>query len=304
MVIRQLLYLTALARERHFGRAAEACNVTQPTLSAGIRELEEDLGVPVVERGRSFRGLTPEGERVLEWSRRILADCDGLRQDIGLMKKGLTGRLRIGAVPSALPVVSLVTGPFARRHPLVTISVLSMTSAEVVQGLADFELDAGITYLDAEPIGHVRSLRLYREDYVLLTSEAERFAGRTSVTWREAAELPLCLLTPNMQNRRIIDGVFRSVGRVPVPAVETNSIVNLCAHVRSGPWSSVMPRALLHLFGVPAGTRALRMVEPEVHKTIGLVASEREPASPVAATLFAMADALAIDDVLGAVALA
>jgi DNA-binding transcriptional LysR family regulator len=203
-----------------------------------------------------------------------------------------------------LPVVSLVTGPFARKHPLVRIAVLSMTSNEVMQGLADFELDAGITYLDAEPIGHVRSLRLYSEDYVLLTSEPDRFAGRTSVTWREAAELPLCLLTPNMQNRRIIDGVFRSVGRVPLAAVETNSIVNLCAHVRTGPWSSVMPRAILHLFGVPAGTRALRMVEPEAHKTMGLVASDRDPASPVTATLFEMAGALAIDEVLAAVSLA
>ena len=74
MVIRQLAYLVALARERHFGRAAAACNVTQPTLSAGIRHLENELGVPLVERSQRFQGLTAEGERVLTWAQRIIAD--------------------------------------------------------------------------------------------------------------------------------------------------------------------------------------------------------------------------------------
>ncbi|MFJ8958540.1 LysR family transcriptional regulator [Lentzea sp. NPDC102401] len=82
MLLRQLEYLVALARERHFGRAAEACHVSQPSLSAAISKLERELGVPIVSRGRRFESLTPEGERVLLWAHRMLADRDALRQDL------------------------------------------------------------------------------------------------------------------------------------------------------------------------------------------------------------------------------
>src|SRR5271170_7358337 len=117
MVIKQLVYLLALAREKHFGLAAERSHISQPTLSAAIRQLEAELGVSIVERGNRFIGFTPEGERVLEHARRIVADCDVMRQDLNEMRHGLTGRLRIGAVPTALPIMALITGPFTEKHP-------------------------------------------------------------------------------------------------------------------------------------------------------------------------------------------
>ena len=80
MIIRQLIYLDALAREKHFRRAAEACHVSQPTLSAAIAQLEEELGVLIVERGRRFQGLTKEGEVVLAHARRILAEADLMKE--------------------------------------------------------------------------------------------------------------------------------------------------------------------------------------------------------------------------------
>ena len=82
MVLRQLEYLVALAREKHFGRAAEACHVTQPTLSAAIRQLEQDLGAPLIERGHRFVGLTPQGELALEHAQRILAEAEDMRRGI------------------------------------------------------------------------------------------------------------------------------------------------------------------------------------------------------------------------------
>ena len=91
----KLEYLMALARERHFGRAADACGVTQPTLSAGIKQLEETLGVLLVQRGSRFIGFTPEGERTLDWARRIVGDARAMREEIKALKHGLTGQLRI-----------------------------------------------------------------------------------------------------------------------------------------------------------------------------------------------------------------
>ncbi len=288
MVLRQLEYLVALAREKHFGRAASACNVSQPTLSAAIRQLEEELGAAIVERGHRFHGLTPQGRAALDHAHRILAEAQGMRRTLEEMDKGLTGRLRLGAVPTALPLVSSITGPFYRRFPGVNVTVLSLTSQEIQIRMDEFELDAGLTYLDNEPLSHVRAKRLYDEDYVFLTPLSGPFAHMREISWKAAADAPLCLLTADMQNRRIIDGIFRSVDARPQPAVETNSIFNLVSHVSVGPWSAVVPRQLLQFFGIPANTCALELVDPTARRTLGLIISDREPLSPLARNLFAM----------------
>src|SRR5262245_66364924 len=119
MDIRQLQYLVALAREKHFTRAAKACNVTQPTLSGRIRQLEQELGVPIVERGQRFHGLTREGERVLKWAQVILDNWTSMQQEIDALRHAfgaLSGRLSIAVIPSALPMAAL-TGPAVRRRP-------------------------------------------------------------------------------------------------------------------------------------------------------------------------------------------
>jgi DNA-binding transcriptional LysR family regulator len=137
VIVRYLEYLTALARERHFARAAAACNVTQPTLSAGIKQLEESLGVLIVERWQRFVGFT------------------------------------------------------------------------------------------VEPLVAVRTEPLYRERYVLVTHDKGIFAGLKSISWVQAATVPLCLLVPSMQNRRILDLIFRSAGAESRAVMETNSPVTL-----------------------------------------------------------------------------
>ena len=288
MVIRQLEYLVALAREKHFARAAEACHVTQPTLSAAIRQLEEDLGAPIIERGHRFIGLTPQGRLALEHAHRILAEAEDMRRQISELDKGLTGRLRLGVIPTALPVVSHLTAPFYARYPHVTVTVLSQTSQEIQRGIEQFEIDAGVTYLDNEPMERVRAKPIYLEEYVFLTPADSPYAARDSITWKEAAGASLCLLTPDMQNRRIIDGVFRSVGATPRPSGETNSIFNLVSHATSGQWSSIVPRQLLRFFGIPERTRALELIEPTARRTIGYIMADRDPPSPLARNLLAM----------------
>lgn len=145
MFIRQLEYLAALDRERHFGRAAAACRVSQPALSSAIAGLETELGLPLVRRGRRFEGFTSEGERVLVWVHRALEDLTGLEQEVGRLRGGLEGTLRIGAVPTSLPVSTLVTSRFRERHPRMRIQVMSMNSGQVADGLMAGELDADAT---------------------------------------------------------------------------------------------------------------------------------------------------------------
>jgi DNA-binding transcriptional LysR family regulator len=289
MIIRHLQYLTALARERHFGRAAQACNVTQPTLSAGIKQLEESLGVLIAERGQRFVGLTAEGERVLGWARRVLDGYAGLNQELGEMRAGLVGHLRLGAIPVTLPTVGLITTPFAAAHAGTNLVVTSLPSVEIQRGLDDFTLDAGLTYLDNEPLARVRALPLYRERYVLLTPAQGPFAGRRSVTWAEAATVPLCLLTQDMQNRRILDLAFRSAGAEARPQLETNSLITLWSSLRFGGWSTVLPSTFTLLLGGLDGVAALKLVEPEAAHSVGLVVSDRLPLPPVARALLDLA---------------
>ncbi len=288
-MIDKLEYLIALAREQHFGRAALECGVTQPTLSAAIKQLEAQLGVLLVQRGARFHGLTPEGQRVLEWARRIVGDARTLRQEMRSARTGLSGHVRIAAIPTALAMVPQLTTPFRKRHPGVTFSVLSRTSIEILSLLENFEIDAGITYLDNEPLGRVATVPLYAERYRLITSVGNAFADRKQVTWKEASGLPLCLLTPDMQNRRIINQHLAAAGAVAHPALESNSMIVLIAHIRTGKWASILPLNLAETLGLGEPVRAIPIVEPDASHLIGLVANEREPHTPIVSALLAQA---------------
>lgn len=285
MLLRHLEYLDALARARHFARAAAACHVSQPALSAGIRRLETDLGVQVVRRGRRFEGFTPEGERVVLLVRRVLAEQDAMRQDLSSMAGALSGVLRIGAIPTALPVLSLLTAPFCEQHPLVRISVRSLSSREIVDQLADFQLDVGLTYVDGEPLGGVRTVPVYPESYLLLTPEEGELAGRAVVDWAELGSARLCLLLPEMQNRRILDRNLAEAGVVAAPLLEADTLSVLYGHVSTHHWSTVISAAWLQDFGVPDGMRAIPMRPPRRTHHVGLVLADREPPTMLARAL-------------------
>lgn len=285
MILRQLEYLSALAREGHFGRAAEACHVSQPALSAGIRKLEADLGVQLVQRGQRFEGFTPEGKHVLQWAHRAIAEQEVLRQELASMRGGLSGVLRIGAIPTALTVASLLTTPLHTQHPMMLFSLESMSSREIVHRLNEFEIDVGMTYVDGEPLGKVRVVPLYRERYLLLTPCDSEFAERDSISWAEAASAPLCLLPPVMQNRRILDECFAEAGVAVNPVVETDTVSAIYAHVASMQLSSIIPHAWLHSFGVPDGARVMPLPRPKRSFHVGLVLADRDPESMLARAL-------------------
>ncbi len=284
MDIRQLQYLAALAREKHFTRAASACNVTQPTLSGRIRQLEQELGVPIVERGQRYVGLTAEGERVLKWALHILDAWSSLHQEIEQFKQGrtqLAGRLALGVIPSALPMAAQLTSTIQRQYPEVDIAVMSQTSIEILRSLEEYTIDAGVTYLDNESIEGFISAPLYTERYCLFVHDESPMAKRTSVTWAEAAQLPLCLLTPNMQNRRIIDNAFRAANTKPVPRLETDSVIHLYANVRHTGLAAIMPDYFFELLGPMPNIRPIPLREPDVAHEVGLIALDRDPLPPL-----------------------
>ena len=297
-MIDKLEFILALAREKHFGRAAEACGVTQPTLSAGVKQIEENFGVLLVNRGSRFQSFTPEGERVLDWARRIVGDARAMREEVHALKHGLSGRLRIAAIPTTLAMVEKLTTPYRARHPNVQFTIYSRNSLEILDLLENLEIDAGITYVENEPVGRVGTVPLYHERYRLLTSSDAPLGNRDSVTWAEVAQVPLCLLTPDMQNRRIIDRLLKSAGSEARPTLESDSMILLYSHVRTGRWASVMPAKIADTLGLTDTIRAIPITNPEAVQTIGLVVPSREPMTPITAALVAEARRVAasLDD--------
>jgi DNA-binding transcriptional LysR family regulator len=288
-MIDKLEYFIALAQERHFGRAAERLGVTQPTLSAGIRQLEERLGVTLVNRGSRFQGITPEGERVLAWARRIVEDVRTMHDEIRALKLGISGHLRIAVIPTALAVVSRLTTPFFERHPGVTLEIVSQTSSEIIKGIEDFEIDLGITYLDDERLGRIDKQMLYDERYCLVTTRGNPFADNETVSWSEAASIPLCLLSNTMQNRKILNGLLGSSGTRFETVLESNSMIALIAHVRTGRFATIMPYRSAEILGLGEPMRAIRIVDPDAAYRIGLVAARRDPRPPLVAAFWSEA---------------
>jgi DNA-binding transcriptional LysR family regulator len=248
MLIRHVSFFIALAREEHFARAAEACNVTQPTLTAAIQKLEEDLGVRLVIRDRRFVRLTEEGEKLLLWGRQILADYGSLKDDLAGLRRGLVGTLHLGVIPAAMSAISLLTSRFSVAHPEARVEIRSMTSRAIERALEAFEIDAGVTYLENEPLEHVRKVPLYRERYVFLSRHEHVAHASTTIAWKDAAGKRLCLLSEDMQNRRIINKVAASIGVDIKADVVCNSFLAILSHVRHGEWASIVPHTFARFF--------------------------------------------------------
>ena len=278
--LRDMELLAALARHRHFARAAAECGISQPAFSARIRNLELDLGAPIVKRGNRFMGFTKEGEIALKWAHQMIADARGLRQEVGHARGILSGQLKIGAVPTALTFVANVAARLRNDHPGLTIQVYSHSSAEISQGLEDFSLDAGFTYLESALPAASSAVHVYDERYDLLVPPALAPDLRDEITWRAAAELPLCLLTRNMLNRQIIDGAFQSADAEPNFIMETNAFTVALVQVINGSAATIAPELLVESIPLAADICCLKLVEPRVEKPIGVVVSEREPVLP------------------------
>ncbi len=294
-MIDKLEMFIALARAQHFGRAAEAMGIAQPTLSAAIRQLESDLGVMLVTRGSRYGGLTPEGARVLDWARQIVGDARAMREELRAARAGLSGNVRLAVIPTALTVVSQLTARFVRAHPNVRFQILSSNSIEILKSLEGLQIDAGISYLDNEPLGRVVTVPIYRERYALVVRRDAPEAALPAIGWAGLGHLRLCLLTPDMQNRRIIGGHLAEAGVTVAPGMESNSTVVLVSHVQAGGWATILPRKAAEVF-LPAGDlAAVPITGPDASHAVGLIASWREPHTPVIAALLAEAAAMAED---------
>ena len=192
--LQQLRFLSALAAERHFGRAAAACAVTQSTLSAGIKELEERLGVNLVERGRRHVLLTPLGEEIVARGRKLLRDAQDLAETASAGRTPLSGPLRLGVIPTiGAYFIPLALHGLAKRFPKLRLYLREEQTTSLLEKLEEGELDAALIALPYET-GELETMPLGEDRILLAIPKAHPLAQGKRVPTEALADEPLLLM--------------------------------------------------------------------------------------------------------------
>ncbi|WP_073521434.1 MULTISPECIES: LysR family transcriptional regulator [Pseudomonas] len=288
MDIKQLKFLIALEQTRHFGQAAARCNITQPTLSMRLRNLEEELGLELVTRGQRFEGFTQAGERVLAWARTLLAAHDGLFAEAAACRGQLVGNLRLGLVPlSGFNPISFIQG-LSHSFPELKFSLTSMSSDKIIEALGTNQLDLGVCYLDHVSPNYLEFFELGETRVGLLYDTRHFHFEGTQMSWEEAAQLPLGMISNGMHYRKSIDLSFRSRGLDPQPILESDSTYQLFQAIHEGFCCAIMP--LDSGLENPIENLAfIHLPDASVLAPLGMVMRKTEPRSVIAEKCFAEA---------------
>lgn len=284
----QLRYLDALAIERHFGRAAARCHVSQPALSSAIRRLEEELGVRLIDRTQRFEGLTHEGDVLVRRARETLAAADALETEAAALRGDLTGVLRLRTIPTGAAAIGPLLAAFTATHGGASVSLSTGRADEILEAVLRRDLDAGVLYIDDPLPAGLRAQPLQRDELVLLTSDA-RLAGTSDpIRWAELEGVALGLLAPSMQNRQLIDRTLEHAGVAPTVRVEVDAVAALVALGVAG-GSCIVSRAWLRERRLPASASIRPLVEPEVAPMLGVVTLAGATGTPRGRALAALA---------------
>jgi LysR family transcriptional regulator, hydrogen peroxide-inducible genes activator len=188
MNIQELRYFAAVVEFRHFGRAAEACNVSQPTLSSQIRKLEEELGVTLLERTNKRVDVTPVGRQILEHARRVLAESGQIESVARAARDPLVGALRLGMIPTLAPyLLPLMLEPLRKAYPGLAIELWEDQTRLLMEGLRSHRLDAALV---ASPMGTAEftETSLFAEPLVAVLSPGHKLAQEKIVDESALAE--------------------------------------------------------------------------------------------------------------------
>lgn len=278
--LRDLELLAALAKHKHFTRAARECGISQPALSSRIRNVESIFGMALVRRGSRFGGFTDEGEILLKWARRILDENDAMLQEMVNAQGEVAGRIVLGVIPTALQFASQVAAQVGRKYPKLLVTIRGASARAIEHGLIDGAFDVGISYLEAELPARVSIQPLYRESYVLFLPEALAPSDASTISWAEAARFPLALLTEDMTNRQIINEAFDKIGHSLRPVFETNALSALFYYVTQARCATIAPANAIEGWVRLDGLVSLPLIDPEVRRTIGALTLEQDYVAP------------------------
>jgi DNA-binding transcriptional LysR family regulator len=210
--------------------------------------------------------------------------------DVGRLKGRLTATVRLGVIPTAVAATPWITEAFRNLHPAAGVQVLTLPSREIARMLTEFEVDAGLTYLDDETPPGTRRLELYRERYFLLGPEDLELMSRPQVEWSDAAKLPLCALTSQMRHRRILESKMAAHRATFAPIIEADTVGALYVHLGRNGLSAIVSHPWLSALGIPAGMTATPMAPSGASPAVGLITADRARTSVLSDAIMSAAE--------------
>jgi LysR family hydrogen peroxide-inducible transcriptional activator len=277
--LRQLQYVVAVAHTGGFGSAAQACGVSQPSLSAQVAKVEDALGVPLFERTPRAIRLTPEGQALLPELLRLLAQCDDLVEHAGELRDPDTATLRIGVIPTVAPyLLPAAVRSLGKGLPKLTVHWIEAQTAEVEAALAARELDAGII-ADPPSLAGMVEREIGRDRFLLLVSDQDPKLERRAKPSDLAGRALLLLADGHCLRDHAMDVCMRE-GAIESPYRAT-SLSTLVQMVGAGLGVTLLPSSALAVESARAPVRAVPFREPAPGRTLRLVWPEHARRAPL-----------------------
>ena len=275
MTLTELRYVVALAEHRHFGRAAEACHVSQPTLSTQIRKLEEQLGVTLFERGSKQVSVTEIGQGIVAEARQILAGVGRLRDLAGAAQACLTGPLRLGVIPTLCPyLLPWLLAPLQARFPRLELGLTEDLTDTLLARLVDYQLDAALVALPVDPANEIVALSLFDEPFVLACPAGHKLASYDVIETGKLREAHLMLLN---EGHCLRDQAIAVCGQDGTdPRFQTASLATLLQLVAAGHGCTLLPALAARVEQRP-GIVLTGLADPTARRRIGLVYRRSSP---------------------------
>ena len=289
MDLRQLRYLVALAEEGSFTRAAESEHIAQPAVSQQIRRLEDEVGLPLVERTTRRVSLTEAGELLVVRARRIMAELEAAEIELQALSGMYAGHVTLGAMHTMGPVdVSLALALFAERHPNVQLTVREHASEEMAGMLRADELDLAFLSVTERVESHGLGLhQLVSEELVVLLPLEHRLARRKQVRMAQLADEPFISFREGARLRELLMAAGRSANFEPRVTLESNESQRVRRLVSRGLGVAILPRSDAE--GPGADVAVAELIEPSLSRDITLAWREGRRLSPAAAEFLELA---------------
>lgn len=268
MEIRQLRYFLDIAQTEHLTQSARNLFVTQSTLSHGLRQLEDELGVKLFDRvGRGLR-LSQAGAAFQTYAGRALQEIEAGRMALTEMTGLQSGSLTVGVIPTFLnTLIPATVAAFSAAYPKVRIVVRDLRADPIEELLMTGQLDVGIAFHPTER-AEIEAEPLFEERMLLVVGLGHPLMRRKTLAMKALANVPLALLTRSFATRRLIDDAFREAGVSPPIRVEMESVESLLAVCRSGVLASVVPERAAKQ---AADLHSIALVSPQLVRRAGVL---------------------------------
>ena len=268
MELRHVRYFLAVAETRSFTRAAERLHVTQPTLSHQIKQLEQQIGTVLFERGTKDIELTAAGQLFKPYCERILREIDASVLAISELEGLMRGTLRVAVFHSVShSMLPSILAEFALRYPGVHVTVQLVPQVGLERDLLSADLDFAISYV-SDDYDQIVAEHLFEEELVLIVGSKHPYVGHKSMPMRELGTLPLVLLTPEFGARQFVDRYLAEHGLAPHVVLDMNTIEPILATIRNSRLATVLS---IGAIADPSGLQVVHLTDPVPKRRVAIL---------------------------------